>query len=110
MKYPALFCTLLAIVILFLSCQTFPQNNIPEKIQIKHITKEDGLSDTYIQCLIQDRQGFIWIGVPEGLHRYDGQKFKVFRHSPEDPNSMGRGGVFMRKIFNHYIKNHFSDF
>lgn len=82
-------------LIQFLSHWTFPQTHIPEKIQFEHITKEDGMSDTYIQCLTQDRKGFIWIGVQEGLYRYDGQKFKVFRHSPDDPNSLGRGGVFV---------------
>ncbi|MBK9099541.1 MAG: hypothetical protein IPM14_15805 [bacterium] len=53
------------------------------------------MTDTYIQCIVQDKKGFIWIGVQEGLYRYDGQKFKVFRHSPDDPNSLGRGGVFV---------------
>jgi signal transduction histidine kinase/ligand-binding sensor domain-containing protein/DNA-binding response OmpR family regulator len=78
-----------------LSDWTFPQTNIPEKIQFKHITKENGLSDTYIHCLIQDRKGFIWIGTPEGLHRYDGRKFKLFKHSLEDSNSLGTGGVYV---------------
>ena len=85
------FYVLLFLYANFLSDWTFPQSNIPEIIQFKHITKENSLSNTYIHCLIQDRKGFIWIGTPEGLHRYDGQKFKVFRHSPEDPNSLGSG-------------------
>jgi signal transduction histidine kinase/ligand-binding sensor domain-containing protein len=85
----------LVFLLLFLPYQTFPQSYIPDKIQFKQITKEDGLSETDIRCVIQDKKGFIWIGTPGGLRRYDGQKFKVFSYSPDDPNSLGRGGVFV---------------
>ncbi len=95
MKVPTRYCSLLSFLILFLSSLTFPQSNIPDKIQFKHISEDDGLSNTYIQCVIQDRKGFIWVGTPEGLHRYDGRKFKVFKHSQEDKNSLGIGGVFV---------------
>ncbi len=44
--------------------------------------------------MIQDSKGFMWIGTHEGLNRYDGQKFKVFKHSVDDPNSLGIGGVW----------------
>jgi signal transduction histidine kinase/ligand-binding sensor domain-containing protein/DNA-binding response OmpR family regulator len=93
MKVQVPFYIILFLLLSFLSYQTFPQTHVPEKIQFKHITKETGLSDTYIQCLIQDRKGFIWIGTLEGLHRYDGKNFKVFKHSPKDSNSLGTGCV-----------------
>ena len=38
----------------------------------------DGLPSVYIQALLQDRQGFIWVGTDNGLYRYDGQRFQAF--------------------------------
>lgn len=41
-----------------------------------------------IQCMIQDKKGFIWLGTKEGLVRYDGKNYIVFRHEPEDSLSI----------------------
>jgi PAS domain S-box-containing protein len=58
-----------------------------------HFTTRDGLSDTRIRALHQDRRGFLWIGTADGLNRYDGYGFRVFRHDPADPHSLGPGLV-----------------
>jgi len=93
MKDPTRYRILLALLFFFLSYPTSPQSNIPEKIQFKHLTKEEGLSDNSSWGMIQDRKGFIWIGTPDGLNRYDGRKFKIFKHSIDDPNSLGANSV-----------------
>ena len=93
MKVPTRYCTLLVLLILFLSHQTFPQTHIPEKIQFKHLTKEDGLSDNFIMSILKDSKGFIWIGTLDGLNRYDGKEFKVYRYSIGDPNSLGANEI-----------------
>lgn len=41
-----------------------------------------------INCMIQDRQGFLWLGAVNGLFRYDGHDFKAFRHQPGDSASL----------------------
>jgi PAS domain S-box-containing protein len=51
----------------------------------------DGLSDSRVQALSQDRLGFVWIATADGLDRYDGNGFRVFRHHPDDPASLGPG-------------------
>jgi signal transduction histidine kinase/ligand-binding sensor domain-containing protein len=38
----------------------------------------DGLPSVYIQALLQDRPGFLWVGTDNGLYRYDGQRFQAF--------------------------------
>ena len=93
MRVQVRFCTLLVLLILFLSHQTFPQNNIPDKIQFKHLTKENGLSGNSIWCVLKDRKEFIWIGTLDGLSRYDGRKFKVFKYSTDDPKSLSANEV-----------------
>jgi len=41
-----------------------------------------------VSCLAQDRAGFLWIGTPDGVVRYDGYSFRAFRHDPKDPRSL----------------------
>jgi signal transduction histidine kinase/ligand-binding sensor domain-containing protein len=43
---------------------------------------------------MQDKHGFMWFGTKDGLTRYDGYSFKVFRNDPGDSNSIGRNIVF----------------
>ncbi|MBL7742585.1 MAG: GAF domain-containing protein [Chitinophagaceae bacterium] len=50
------------------------------------ITTRDGLSDKRVTCFYKDARGFMWIGTKNGLNRYDGHSFKVYR--PEAGNSI----------------------
>ena len=47
-----------------------------------------GLAQNTVTALAQDAQGFVWVGTQGGLHRYDGQRYQLFRHDPRDPASM----------------------
>ena len=49
---------------------------------------EDGLSQASPQALYQDSKGFIWIGTRDGLNRFDGYRFEIFRHDPDDPDTI----------------------
>lgn len=48
------------------------------------ITSNEGLSDNRATCFLKDREGFIWIGTRNGLNRYDGHSFTIFRPSKEN--------------------------
>lgn len=50
------------------------------------ITSKEGLSDDRVNCIMKDRDGFIWIGTRNGLNRYDGYSFNIFR--PDKTNSI----------------------
>lgn len=56
--------------------------------KFKHIGLEEGLSQTNIICIYQDKEGFMWFGTRDGLNRYDGHKFKVYRNDVNDPSSI----------------------
>ena len=45
-----------------------------DNIKFEQLTIDDGLSQSIVQCIIQDRQGFMWFGTQDGLNRYDGYK------------------------------------
>ncbi|MGN6401006.1 MAG: ATP-binding protein, partial [Flavisolibacter sp.] len=49
---------------------------------------EDGLPQSFVSGLTQDQDGFLWIGTRDGLARYDGREFKVFRHDNNDSTSL----------------------
>src|SRR5688572_3300388 len=55
---------------------------------ILHLGIEQGLSNNTVRCIIQDHYGFMWFGTYDGLNRYDGQNFKVFRNKFSDSNSL----------------------
>src|SRR5687767_8418530 len=48
----------------------------------------NGLSQNNVLCIAQDHQGFLWIGTDDGLNRFDGHEFKVFKNSDDKPNSI----------------------
>jgi signal transduction histidine kinase/ligand-binding sensor domain-containing protein/DNA-binding response OmpR family regulator len=49
---------------------------------------EDGLSNSMVYTIAQDRDGYMWFGTEDGLNRFDGQNFKVYRYEPADTNSL----------------------
>jgi Two component regulator propeller len=53
------------------------------------ITNSEGLSQGFVYYLFQDSYGFIWMGTKDGLNRYDGYEFKIFRNNPDDLSSIG---------------------
>ena len=48
----------------------------------------DGLSQTIVNCVEQDQKGYLWIGTQDGLNKFDGYKFTVFKPDPFDENSI----------------------
>ncbi|MES2777550.1 MAG: two-component regulator propeller domain-containing protein [Bacteroidota bacterium] len=53
-----------------------------------HYTISGGLVSNQTNSVIQDEDGYIWIATNDGLQRYDGTRYKTFRHSNADPNSL----------------------
>ncbi|HWR33485.1 MAG TPA: two-component regulator propeller domain-containing protein, partial [Chitinophagaceae bacterium] len=61
------------------------QNN---QLIFTHLSSQDGLSSNIVNCITQDSTGFIWIGTADGLNRYDGKYFKIYRFDPLHNNSL----------------------
>jgi len=60
----------------------------PRPATFKTLSVADGIPQSYISGLVQDKQGFIWIGTRDGLAKYDGRKFRIFRHINDNPSSI----------------------
>lgn len=53
----------------------------------------EGLSQGYVNDILQDRDGFMWFATKDGLNRYDGYHFRVYTHDTYDPNSISSNVV-----------------
>src|SRR3954470_21526401 len=56
------------------------------QIKFKLLRSEHGLSQATVRCIFQDSQGFMWFGTQDGLNKFDGYSFTVYRHDEEDAN------------------------
>lgn len=57
-------------------------------IRFEHISLEKGLSQSSVHCILQDSKGFMWFGTEDGLNKYDGYDFKVYKYDDRDKNSL----------------------
>ncbi|MEJ2736707.1 MAG: GAF domain-containing protein [Anaerolineae bacterium] len=64
-----------------------------QRIKFRQLTLEDGLSQSTINCIVQDSRGFMWFGTQDGLNRYDGYEFRVYEHEPDAPHSLSTNWV-----------------
>jgi len=54
----------------------------------KSLRTENGLSHNKVNCILQDRRGFLWFGTEDGLNRYDGRYFNVYKNEPNNNKSV----------------------
>ncbi len=80
---------LLAFLVMFFPVSLFPQN-----FQFENFTTEDGLSNNKINVILQDRYGFLWLGTDDGLNRYDGYGFRIFRNVKADSHSISDNNIW----------------
>ena len=68
----------------------FPAITFAQKKQLgfDHFTTNNGLSQSNVLCTMQDSKGFMWFGTREGLNKYDGYKFTVYKNDPKNKNSI----------------------
>lgn len=67
------------------------------EVKFENFSTEDGLFGKTVNCIIQDRKGFIWLGTTEGLSLFDGYKFTLFERS--NRNSASLSNNYIRSIF-----------
>jgi ligand-binding sensor domain-containing protein/signal transduction histidine kinase len=64
-----------------------------DNLQFERISIESGLSQSTVLCIYQDQKGFLWFGTYEGLNRYDGYNFKIYKYDPENMYSISNNSV-----------------
>ncbi|HNV85194.1 MAG TPA: two-component regulator propeller domain-containing protein, partial [Arenimonas sp.] len=68
----------------------------PEDANFETVGDRSSIYDGVVTTMAQDASGFIWIGTPNGLIRFDGYQFRRYAFDPADPHSIG--GNFIRVL------------
>lgn len=89
----------LSIQRILLCCVMVPQIVFSQKISfgemaLARLSIAQGLSNNSVRCIFQDHRGFIWLGTYDGLNRYDGYNFKVFRNKLNDSTSLPHNYIY----------------
>jgi len=66
-------------------------------LSFEHYSIQQGLANNKIHSILQDRKGWMWFGTSQGICRFDGYRFTVFKNDPENPASLA--GDLVRTIF-----------
>lgn len=81
--------TLLYILLFAAASDSFPQS------RYTHYGAAEGLSQLNVRSIVQDKQGFLWVGTWDGLNRFDGYNFLTFHHDFTDSSSIANNNVFV---------------
>ncbi|CAN5439286.1 hypothetical protein BH09BAC5_BH09BAC5_03490 [soil metagenome] len=71
-----------------------PGKSYAQDYKFNHLGVRNGLSQYVVNCILEEKNGFMWFGTQEGLNRYDGYNFTVFKRNPEDSNSLSNNFVY----------------
>ena len=61
---------------------------IPSGNKFYALTTKDGLSSNTVNTILKDRFGLVWFGTEDGLDKFDGTNFKIYRHKNNDTSSL----------------------
>lgn len=88
----------LAVILLLPTAHPAPQTAPPSlpgtSVRFKHITMEEGLANSRVLSILQDRRGFMWFGTGEGLDRYDGYDFTLYQADANDPRTLSSNVIW----------------
>lgn len=80
--------------LLLLTLQSFCLTGFPQQYTFTGYSIEQGLSQSVVNCMIQDARGFIWAGTQHGLNKFNGYSFEVFTYNPSDSTSISNNWVY----------------
>ncbi len=87
----------------FLFAFIISYNAIAQESNFIHFGLDQGLSQESVQTIIKDKDGFVWIGTQDGLNRFDGSSFKIFKTDFENPNSLCSNDIKHLVALDNYI-------
>lgn len=84
----------LILIIGLIFCQIVCQAQVAdEHYYFKNLSVQNGLSQNTVNAILQDKQGFMWLGTKDGLNRYDGSSFRKFKHDGHSERSIGNNFI-----------------
>lgn len=86
------FVSRLLLFIFYIGC--FQVGYSQYQSRYERLTSNSGLSQNTVVKIIQDKSGFLWFATADGLNRYDGYSFKVFKNDPSDVKTLSGSDIF----------------
>ena len=83
----AVFVGLLALAILPLARAQHQQ------VRFTYLTTNEGLSQNTVTCILQDKRGFMWFGTQDGLNKFDGYTYTLYRNDPKKASSLSHNYI-----------------
>lgn len=80
-------------VLLLLLSFIFGGSSLANNIKFQSLTTSDGLSQSSVNVILQDKSGFMWFGTQNGLNKYNGYKFDNYRANFNDSNTIGGNNI-----------------
>ena len=84
-------CLLILLIVFNMVLSSYAQN---KNLRFEHLGIEDGLSSNDVTSIVQDHEGYIWIGTSDGLNKYDGYTFTKYKVDPFDSTSIAQNLVY----------------
>lgn len=81
------------VVLLIVSVTAFSQPNVAP-LRFEHLDLDTGFPDHTVNYLYQDKLGFLWAATTNGLARYNGREWRVWRHSIHESNSLSQNMTY----------------
>jgi len=78
----------------FLTLCSFLSLQAQKQTRYERLSTASGLSQSSVYKIIQDKKGFLWFATGDGLNRYDGHNFKIYRNDPSDPKTLSGSEIF----------------
>ncbi|AOR24009.1 ligand-binding sensor domain-containing protein [Clostridium taeniosporum] len=87
------------ILVIFFSFVINAKNHVKayNNINFKNISIEDGLSQSSVEDIFQDSSGYVWIGTHDGLNKYNGKEFKVYKYEEDSSKSIASNSITVIK-------------
>ncbi len=88
---------IILVILLLMISSPAPAQTLPAAPRFEHLTVDDGLPDSSVRAMVQDRLGFLWFGTQNGLVRYDGRSLVPFApvlESTGRPQNLGTTALF----------------
>lgn len=80
-------------MLLYIGCYSTLKAQEKINFEFSFLTEREGLSNNRILCMMKDSDGFLWIGTIDGLNRYDGSHFVVFKSNHRDSTTLANNAV-----------------
>lgn len=82
-----------AVLFIYILMHSFGLYAQKPNIKFKHLENLQGLSQNSVNSIIQDYMGFLWFGTNDGLNKFDGHNFTIYKYNPKQEGSILSNGI-----------------